>query len=108
MTPEGRVKEDVKRRLKRAKAYYCMPVQLGLGRNNMLDVIACVPTTKTCAKCGHPAVFGQFVSIETKRAGGRMTDRQRRTASEIRAAKGIVFVVYGVKDDPKSFTWGSK
>jgi hypothetical protein len=108
-TPERRVKDDVAKKLRHAKAYYCMPVQMGLGRNNMLDVIACVPTTKACVKCGHPAVFGQFVSIETKAfKKSRLTGRQRRAATEIRHAKGIVFVVRGDRNDPKGFTWEAR
>lgn len=107
-TPERRVKNDVEKKLKRAKAYYCMPVQVGLGKNNMLDVIACVPTTKPCAKCGHPAMFGQFVSIEAKANGRKLTGRQRVTASQIKQAKGVVFIVRDVKDDPKRFTWEAR
>jgi hypothetical protein len=104
-TPEGRVKDDVRKRLRQAKAYYCMPVQTGFGNNNMLDFIACVPATKACEKCGHPALYGQFVSIETKAFRNVLTGRQRRTRSEIRKAGGYVFVVRSDKRDPKRFIW---
>ena len=92
-TPERRVKDDVVKHLRFARAYYCMPVQVGLGRNNMLDVIACVPTPKSCPRCGEVTVFGQFVSIEVKAGKRKLTARQERTAKEIKKAEGVVYVV---------------
>lgn len=80
MTPEGRVKAKVKRRLDELlQRYRFMPVQNGMG-SPALDFYCCI--------------HSRFVAIETKAPGKKMTDRQRHTASEIEAAGGLVFEVY--------------
>lgn len=81
MTPEGSVKEAVKRLLKLHGAYWHCPVQNGMGAPS-LDFICC-----------HR---GQYFAVETKAPGKRMTKRQEHTAGEIRAAQGVVFEVVGV------------
>lgn len=81
MTPEGRVKAAVKRRLDELpKMYRFMPVQNGMGKPG-LDFFLCAG--------------GWFLAIETKAPGGHLTERQETTKSEIEAADGIVFVVDG-------------
>ena len=57
-----------------------MPVQMGYGAP-ALDFLWCVN--------------GQFVAIETKVKGKKMTPRQEQTANEICEAGGLVFVVDG-------------
>lgn len=81
MTPEGRVKAKVNRRLRTLgdKVWRFMPVQMGMGIP-ALDYLLCVN--------------GQFVACETKVKGKKLTDRQQLTSDAIRAAGGRVFVVY--------------
>ena len=95
MTPEGKVKKEVKKHLAFAKAYHLWPVQTGYGRST-LDCVACVPTHKTCPQCGHGEVFGQFVAIETKAPGKKLTARQRMTVVEMKKASAVVYVVEGM------------
>lgn len=79
MTPEGRVKAMVNRRLAAYPAIYrFMPVQNGMGAPS-LDILLCV--------------VGQFLAIETKAPGKKPTPRQETTIAAIRAAGGKVFVV---------------
>lgn len=78
MTPEGRIKEQVKKLLKAHKVYYHMPVQNGMGAPS-LDFI--------CCHCG------QYIAIETKAPGKKPTARQEITMNEIAFAGGFVFVV---------------
>lgn len=77
-TPEGKVKDRVKRILKQYECYQFWPVQTGYGAPT-LDCIAC------CA--------GQFFAIETKAPGKRPTPRQRLTMEDMEAAQGKVFVI---------------
>lgn len=78
MTPEGRVKEIVKRALKPLTGYRFAPVQNGMGAPS-LDLLYCFS--------------GLFVAIETKVPGKALTPRQQITASAIRDAGGKVFVI---------------
>ena len=93
-TPEGKVKAKVRK----AKAalikdgygiWSFMPVQMGYGAP-ALDFLWCVN--------------GQFIAIETKIKGKYMTPRQQQTADEIKAAGGLVFVVF----DDESLAWAIK
>ena len=79
MTPEGRIKERVKRLFKEfADLYYHMPVQNGMGAPT-LDFICCYR--------------GRYFAVETKAGRGQLTDRQRVTAAAIETAGGVVFKV---------------
>lgn len=81
MTPEGKVKAMVKKRLDALpKMYRFMPVQNGMGKPG-LDFYLCAG--------------GWFIAIETKAPGNKLTERQETTKAEIEAADGIVFVVDG-------------
>lgn len=80
MTPEGKVKEQVKKLLKEYGAYYHMPVQNGMGAPT-LDFICCMG--------------GRYLGIETKSPGKLATARQQKTMQEINAAGGITLVVDG-------------
>lgn len=77
-TPEGKVKEQVKRLFKKYGIYYHMPVMNGMG-SPTLDFNAC---------CN-----GYYVTVETKAPGKHPTARQQITMAEIQAAGGFVFVV---------------
>jgi hypothetical protein len=78
VTPEGRVKNKVKKLLTEHKAYYFMPVQNGMGRAG-LDF--------------HGCHLGHAFFIETKTGAKQPTPRQCVTIEEIEAAGGRVFVV---------------
>jgi hypothetical protein len=85
MTPEGRIKAMVNRRLKKEFGdwfYHFMPVQNGMGAPG-LDYYCCF--------------FSNFIAIETKKPGGKLTDRQKVTKAAIERAGGTVFVVDGEK-----------
>ena len=78
LTPEGRVKNDVKKLLAKYEAYYHMPVQSGLGAPS-LDFVGC-----------HR---GKYYAIETKAGNKQMTDRQGMTAAAMRQAGAAVFLI---------------
>ena len=78
MTPEGKVKEKVGKALTALGAYRFMPVQNGMGAPG-LDFYCCIR--------------GQFIAIETKAPGKKLTMRQELTAENIAQAGGKVFVI---------------
>ncbi len=77
-TPESKVKEKLKKVLKRHGVYWHCPVQNGMGAPT-LDFIAC---------CN-----GHYVAIETKAPGLHPTARQQVTMADIQMSGGFVFVV---------------
>lgn len=83
MTPEGKVKEKVKRLLKKYGAYYHMPVMNGMGAPT-LDFVCCY--------------HGFFIAIETKAPGKKPTPRQLLTMADMEAAGAFVFAVAGDDD----------
>lgn len=83
MTPEGRVKAKVKKLLAEHGAYYHMPVQNGMGKPT-LDFVCC-----------HR---GRFFAIETKAGNKSYSERQKKTAEEMRAAGATVFLVNEVTE----------
>ena len=90
MTPEGKVKEKVKKLLKAHGAYYHMPVQNGMGAPS-LDFIGC-----------HR---GLYYGIETKAGNKQPTPRQETTIGQIRAAGGLAFVVNEVSGLEELEAW---
>lgn len=80
-TPEGRIRAKFDRALKGLEeCYKFKPVQMGLGAPS-LDYLFCVRSN--------------FVAVELKRdANHKMSGRQSQTAKEIRAAGGLVLLVY--------------
>jgi hypothetical protein len=80
-TPEGKVKAKVNAALKalRHDCYRFMPVQSGYGAQT-LDYLLCIK--------------GNFVAIETKAPGKKLTPLQEGTKAAIEQAGGFVFVVY--------------
>ena len=78
MTPEGRVKEVVKVRLKEAGAYKHMPVQNGMGEP-ALDF--------------HVSAKGFYAAIETKAPGKKPTGRQIQTILKVLDSGGSVFLI---------------
>lgn len=94
MTPEGRVKQGVKRVLATVpRAWYYMPVQNGMGRSGIPDFIACIPTVITPDMVGE--TIGVFMAVETKAPGkgADTTANQDRELHGIRTAGGVALVV---------------
>jgi hypothetical protein len=85
LTPEGRVKQAVKRWLTERGIWHYMPVQNGMGVVGIPDLICCWD--------------GKFLAIETKAPGkrGNTTANQERVLQAINAAGGIAVVI----DDAK-------
>lgn len=79
MTPEGEIKEKVKKLLVEHGAYFFMPVQTGYGKRT-LDFLCCMR--------------GQFFAVETKRAKEKLTALQNAIAREMMDAGGLVFAVH--------------
>lgn len=93
MTPEGRVKEAVKKLLKEHGAYWHMPVQNGMG-SPALDF--------------HVCHNGRYAGIETKGSRGiGATARQQHTMHEIMRAHGSVFLIDSIEgpDMAALFAW---
>ena len=84
MTPEGRVKEGVKKLLKVNGAWYYMPLQNGMGVTGIPDFIVCLK--------------GRFLGVECKAPGKEktVTHNQQRQLDNIRAAQGCSVVVSDV------------
>lgn len=78
-TPEGRVKDEIKKWLKSQGAYVFSPVQTGMG-SRTLDLLVCLK--------------GTFVAIEVKRLGKTATKLQAKIICEIEdEGGGIAFCV---------------
>lgn len=86
MTPEGKVKKQVKAVLKDfgSDVYSHWPVQVGFGE----PTLDCIGSVKTAH-----AEIGVAFAIETKAPGGKMTERQKVTAREMRAAGVKVWLI---------------
>lgn len=82
-TPEGKVKDKVKRVLKAHGdgVYSFWPVQTGMGAK-----------TVDCLVCAH----GHYAAIETKAPGKKPTPLQDLTLRQVRAAGGATFVIDNV------------
>jgi hypothetical protein len=83
MTPEGKVKKDVRKILDRYGVYYFMPVPYGYGKAGKGDFVCCVNS--------------KFLSIETKKDKGELTELQDEDRKSIEKSKGIK-VKIGPKD----------
>lgn len=82
-TPEGYVKDDIKKYLKSIGAYVFVPTQTGFGQQT-LDILACVN--------------GFFIAIEVKREGKvEPTPRQAVKIREISDAHGLAFTTDSVE-----------
>lgn len=80
-TPEGKVKQRVKKVLDELGCYWFMPVTTGYSRSGVPDFIACVN--------------GRFVGIETKsiHSSHTLTKLQERNIKQIEQSKGAAFVI---------------
>ena len=81
MTPEGRVKQAVKKVLKDRGIWYFMPMQNGFGVVGIPDFVCCWN--------------GRFLAIETKAPGKKSgtTPNQERRIQEIVEHGGNAFVI---------------
>jgi hypothetical protein len=86
ITPEGRIKKQIRDWLREQGAYVFSPVQQGFGQQS-LDLLVCWR--------------GDFVAIEVKAPGNKPTKRQELIADQIKAAGGITVLAYTL-DDVKS------
>ena len=82
MTPEGKVKAQVKRLLdkfaERGLYYFFVP-QNGYGRAGVPDIVGCF--------------MGQFFAVECKAGKGTTTALQDKELEKIEAAEGKTFVI---------------
>lgn len=80
-TPEGKVKDAVKKELRKRNIWFFMPMQNGFGVVGIPDFICCWD--------------GLFLAIETKAPGKRMqtTPNQNRVIAEIKDHAGRAIVV---------------
>lgn len=79
ITPEGRVKARLKKHLDAMGIYNFSPVQNGMGRAGIPDIIGCYE--------------GRFVAFECKAGKGKTTALQDRELAAIQTAKGLAFVI---------------
>ena len=78
-TPEGKVKDKIKKILKAHGIYYAMPHGAGFGNAGVPDFLCCWK--------------GKFVAVEAKANGGRTTALQDKNLSDIEASGGTAWVV---------------
>jgi len=79
MTPEGKVKKRVKAILDEQQVYHFSPMQNGMGRAGIPDIIAC-----------HG---GKFIGIECKAGDNKPTALQERELNRILNAGGEAYVI---------------
>ena len=79
MANEKKVKEKVKKILKKLDCYYCMPATGGYGASGVPDIIGCFK--------------GRFLAIECKSDGNKPTELQKKHLSDISKAKGQALVI---------------
>ena len=79
MTPEGKVKEVVKKFLKANDIYFTMPFTAGYGASGVPDILVC-----------HK---GKFIAIECKAGGNKPTALQAEHMNRITQGGGIAVVV---------------
>ena len=78
-TPEAKVKAAVKKLLDEMGIYHFSPVQNGMGRAGIPDIIGCYN--------------GRFLGIECKAGKGKTTALQDLELEKIRQVKGFAYVV---------------
>ena len=78
-TPEGRVKDSVKKLFDEYEVWYCMPATHGYGRSGVPDFISCY--------------MGHFIAVETKTGKKQPTALQQREIRRIQEAGGYALVI---------------
>ena len=79
MTPEAKVKLQIKKLLKEEKIYYAMPIGSGFGNTGVPDFLCCVQ--------------GEFLAVEAKANGNKPTELQLKNMKEIRDSGGMAVVI---------------
>jgi Holliday junction resolvase len=79
MTPEAKVKKQVKAILDELEVYHFSPMQNGMGRAGIPDIVAC-----------HN---GKFIGIECKAGNNKPTALQERELNRILNAGGEAYVI---------------
>lgn len=79
MTPEGKVKKNVKKILDEYECYHFSPATGGYGASGVPDIIACYK--------------GRFIGIECKAGNNQPTLLQGANLDKIRAQGGIALVI---------------
>ena len=79
LTPEAKVKRDVKRLLDKYKVWHFSPSMNGFGRAGVPDIICCVK--------------GKFLAIECKAGSNGCTALQERELDAIVLHGGIAYVI---------------
>ena len=92
-TPEAKVKAAVKKLLDERGIYHFSPVQNGMGRAGIPDIIGCFN--------------GRFLGIECKAGKGKTTALQDLELEKIRKAKGFTYVVneHNLQDLKELLQW---
>lgn len=78
-TPEGEIKDQVRKVLDEMNAYYFFPAANGYGRTGIPDVIACYK--------------GHFIGIECKAGSKQPTALQQRELNNIEKVEGTGLIV---------------
>jgi Holliday junction resolvase len=84
MTPEGKVKKEIRAVLDAAGCWHFSPQMNGYGRAGIPDIIACLN--------------GQLLAIEVKSDVGKLTPHQEREIEAIQRAGGVAFVARSGED----------
>lgn len=79
MTPEAKVKKQVRNKLDELGAYYVMPVTSGYGNSGAPDFLVCFR--------------GRFIGIECKAGDNKPTPLQEKNFAAIETAGGIWMVI---------------
>lgn len=97
-TPEGRVKDAIKKHLKTyyPDNFHFLPVSNGMGRHGIPDFICSIPTVITADMVGQ--TVGIFVGIEAKTIKGKVSPLQTQCLDEIATSQGAAMVVWGSDD----------
>ena len=79
MTPEAKVKLNIKAVLKEEEVYYAMPIGTGWGNSGVPDFLCCVN--------------GRFLGVEAKANGGKPTALQKKNLKDIELSGGYTAVI---------------
>lgn len=79
MTPESKVKKQIKKLLDEANAYYAMPIGTGYGNSGVPDFLICSG--------------GRFIAVEAKAGDNKPTALQESHLQKIRDRCGIALVI---------------
>lgn len=78
-TPEGAVKNKIRKLLDEAGAYYAMPIGTGYGNSGVPDFLICHKN--------------KFIAVEAKAGNNKPTALQEMHLTRIRNAGGIALVI---------------